>query len=168
MVAVSIKYKVYSIKDISSEYISTHDVFRWWHYAATLTPTITLMCNFWDGVNIHGIRDHLTDTIARVVEQTRYKVQRIHSTKYTAQSIQSTKYHLTDTIAKVVEQTRYKECILYTLYSIFWREAASQDLISTLHFILYTLYSIFRRDAAGQASRHLHFVLYTLYLILYI
>lgn len=28
----------------------------WWHYAISLTPTITLMANFWDAKNIEGLR----------------------------------------------------------------------------------------------------------------
>lgn len=28
----------------------------WWHYAVSLTPTITLMCNFWDSNNVSGLR----------------------------------------------------------------------------------------------------------------
>ncbi|KAL1514816.1 hypothetical protein AB1Y20_003901 [Prymnesium parvum] len=27
----------------------------WWHYAVSLTPTITLMCNFWDQANVKGL-----------------------------------------------------------------------------------------------------------------
>ena len=29
----------------------------WWHYAVSLTPSITLMCNFWDGKNKAGLRE---------------------------------------------------------------------------------------------------------------
>lgn len=29
----------------------------WWHYAVALTPSITLMCNFWDRKNRQGLRD---------------------------------------------------------------------------------------------------------------
>ena len=29
----------------------------WWHYAMTLSPSITLMCNFWDAKNRAGVKD---------------------------------------------------------------------------------------------------------------
>ena len=29
----------------------------WWHYAVSLTPTITLMCNFWDKRNLGGLHE---------------------------------------------------------------------------------------------------------------
>ena len=29
----------------------------WWHYAVSLTPSLTHMCNFWDGKNKAGLRD---------------------------------------------------------------------------------------------------------------
>ena len=40
----------------------------WWHYAATLTPTITLMCNFWDGENIDGLHDCFYEQAARALD----------------------------------------------------------------------------------------------------
>ena len=43
----------------------------WWHYAASLTPSITLMCNFWDGANIDGLRDCFCDVTARAFDQAR-------------------------------------------------------------------------------------------------
>ena len=27
----------------------------WWHYAVSLTPSITMMCNFWDKNNLGGL-----------------------------------------------------------------------------------------------------------------
>ena len=29
----------------------------WWHYAVSLSPSITLMCNFWDVKNRAGLRE---------------------------------------------------------------------------------------------------------------
>ena len=43
----------------------------WWHYAVSLTPTITLMCNFWDRMNLYGLHDSFFDQVARVVDSTK-------------------------------------------------------------------------------------------------
>lgn len=36
----------------------------WWHYAVSLTPTITLMANFWDHKNVAGLRQLIRDGFA--------------------------------------------------------------------------------------------------------
>ena len=46
----------------------------WWHYAVSLTPTITLMCNFWDTANIHGLHDAFYLNIAKAVDATTKEV----------------------------------------------------------------------------------------------
>jgi len=40
----------------------------WWHYAVSLTPTITLMCNFWDEHNLHGLHDAFYLNVARAMD----------------------------------------------------------------------------------------------------
>ncbi len=36
----------------------------WWHYAISLTPTITLMANFWDSRNLDGLRAMIRDGLS--------------------------------------------------------------------------------------------------------
>ena len=43
----------------------------WWHYAVSLTPTITLMCNFYDGANLTGLRDSFYDSVGRIFDEAR-------------------------------------------------------------------------------------------------
>jgi chloride channel 7 len=43
----------------------------WWHYAASLTPTITLMCNFWDAANVRAVEDLFLETVARTLDHKR-------------------------------------------------------------------------------------------------
>lgn len=43
----------------------------WWHYAVSLTPTITLMNNFWDATNIFGLHDSFFDQVARAVDESK-------------------------------------------------------------------------------------------------
>uniref|UniRef100_A0A7S2NF84 JmjC domain-containing protein n=1 Tax=Haptolina brevifila TaxID=156173 RepID=A0A7S2NF84_9EUKA len=40
----------------------------WWHYAVSLTPTITLMNNFWDETNLDGIHDMLYLQFAKALD----------------------------------------------------------------------------------------------------
>ena len=40
----------------------------WWHYAVSLTPTITLMCNFWDDTNLHGLHEAFFLQVARAMD----------------------------------------------------------------------------------------------------
>lgn len=41
----------------------------WWHYAASLTPNMTLMCNFWDEANVKGLHDMFRGEIARAIDK---------------------------------------------------------------------------------------------------
>ena len=43
----------------------------WWHYAVSLTPSLTLMCNFWDHANVHGLHDTFYLQVARALDRTR-------------------------------------------------------------------------------------------------
>ena len=43
----------------------------WWHYAVSLTPTITLMCNFWDRTNLFGLHDMFYEHLARGIDTAR-------------------------------------------------------------------------------------------------
>ena len=43
----------------------------WWHYAVSLTPTITLMNNFWDRANLFGLHDMFYDQVARASDALR-------------------------------------------------------------------------------------------------
>lgn len=43
----------------------------WWHYAVSLTPSLTLMCNFWDHANVHGLHDTFYLQVARAIDRTR-------------------------------------------------------------------------------------------------
>lgn len=43
----------------------------WWHYAVSLTPTITLMCNFWDLANMRGLEDCFLSEISKVIDVSR-------------------------------------------------------------------------------------------------
>lgn len=43
----------------------------WWHYAVSLTPTITLMCNFWDSINMYGLEEMVYDQISRALDSAR-------------------------------------------------------------------------------------------------
>ncbi len=45
----------------------------WWHYAASLSPTMTLMCNFWDSHNFGAVIDLYYEKAARALEQTRQR-----------------------------------------------------------------------------------------------
>jgi len=45
----------------------------WWHFAACLEPTITLMCNFWDEANLFGLHDCFYDQAARAMDGARKK-----------------------------------------------------------------------------------------------
>lgn len=40
----------------------------WWHYAVSLTPTITLMCNFWDKTNLQPLHDMFFDGVSRAFD----------------------------------------------------------------------------------------------------
>lgn len=40
----------------------------WWHYAASLTPSITLMCNFWDKANVRAVEDIFVENAARLLD----------------------------------------------------------------------------------------------------
>ena len=42
----------------------------WWHYAVSLSPTITLMNNFWDRANISGFEELFLTQIARSIDGT--------------------------------------------------------------------------------------------------
>jgi hypothetical protein len=41
----------------------------WWHYAVSLTPTITLMDNFWDGKNMAGLRAVIRSSFAPAADE---------------------------------------------------------------------------------------------------
>ena len=43
----------------------------WWHYAASLSPTVTLMCNFWDQSNVRAVEDIFTEQAARALDEQR-------------------------------------------------------------------------------------------------
>ena len=43
----------------------------WWHYAVSLTPTITLMNNFWDKANMRGLQDLFCGEISKVLDSHR-------------------------------------------------------------------------------------------------
>jgi len=48
----------------------------WWHYAASLTPTITLMCNFWDATNVRAVEDLFVENVARSLDEKRRQEDR--------------------------------------------------------------------------------------------
>lgn len=43
----------------------------WWHYAASLTQTVTLMCNFWDAANVRAVEDLFLENVARTLDDKR-------------------------------------------------------------------------------------------------
>ena len=43
----------------------------WWHYAASLTPTATLMCNFWDRANLSGLHGYFANSVAKTFDSAR-------------------------------------------------------------------------------------------------
>lgn len=43
----------------------------WWHYAASLTPSVTLMCNFWDARNVRAVEDLYLENVARTLDDKR-------------------------------------------------------------------------------------------------
>ena len=46
----------------------------WWHYAVSLTPTITLMCNFWDEHNLGGLHGCFSSQVSRAFDEARKEV----------------------------------------------------------------------------------------------
>lgn len=50
----------------------------WWHYAACIEPTITLMCNFWDDANMFGLHDCFYDQTARALDASRKDILEQH------------------------------------------------------------------------------------------
>ncbi len=43
----------------------------WWHYAASLTPTATLMCNFWDRATLSGLHGYFANSVAKTFDSAR-------------------------------------------------------------------------------------------------
>lgn len=41
---------------------------NWWHYAVSLTPSITLMCNFWSRRNMRGLEDCFLAEFAKALD----------------------------------------------------------------------------------------------------
>ena len=40
----------------------------WWHYAVSLTPTLTLMCNFYDLANVKGLQESFVEGVAKAFD----------------------------------------------------------------------------------------------------
>jgi len=90
----------------------------WWHYAASLTPTITLMCNFWDSVNVRGLHDQFTDHVARVLD----KARRETAMKGEGPSLPQTSASTASTLIEFAEPQR---CIVIHQPFVYIRDSPS-------------------------------------------
>eukprot|EP00966_Prymnesium_polylepis_P104129 2411203-Prymnesium_polylepis.1 len=50
----------------------------WWHYAVSLTPSITLMCNFWDHANLKGLHHMMRQGLKPLAPTTSLAVVRAY------------------------------------------------------------------------------------------
>ena len=99
----------------------------WWHYAVCLEPTITLMCNFWDDANLHGLHDCFYDQAARSLDSTRKKVIDDHRGGRPTGTCKIPPTVVADPAASLVQFPHPREYVVVNRPWVYLREQPTTD-----------------------------------------